>query len=487
MDSQDRDETKPQRHQESLARRVGEALDQMNPHGKGECPDAEVIAAYAEQALGPDESAEWEGHFAMCARCRNILRVLAASADTPLAEKEVAQLGKLISAVRAPVEITKGTGGRARLRLLDWRPRWLAPALGVAAVLAVWFAMRPPWRTTDRGATATLVAQAPKEEMPVSPAPAEVDQLSKVAPQQDQKAQPAPPPDRSSAIAPAFDSPVEGRAKSRADAASALDKISPSADEATSSLKKQKELSALTGRRELQPPASSPPTPAAPKTQASIGAPAAPQPESKAAFGAPAPVPFPQARAQGKGAAPPAPQVPQSTSQSATVAESAPQAETTSGALGGTLQQKSPADQSLNGRNYRALATLRPAQEYAALLKAPSGSALWRAGKGGIIERSTDAGKTWAPQASPSKEDWLAGAAVSDTVCWLVGRNGAIARTVDGKSWQRVAPPAQAAATAGKLADWTAITPRDGQSATITASDGRHFATADGGKTWQAQ
>ena len=88
---------------------------------------------------------------------------------------------------------------------------------------------------------------------------------------------------------------------------------------------------------------------------------------------------------------------------------------------------------------------------------------------------------------SPSKEDWFAGAAVSDTVCWLLGRNGAIARTRDGKSWESVTPPAQAAGTDAKLPDWTGITVRDAQSAAITASDGRKFATADGGKTWQAQ
>jgi len=120
-------------------------------------------------------------------------------------------------------------------------------------------------------------------------------------------------------------------------------------------------------------------------------------------------------------------------------------------------------------------------------LKAPSGSTLWRAGKGGMIERSTDAGKTWVSQMSPSQEDWLAGAAVSDTVCWLAGRHGAIARTTDGEHWERVAPPAQAAGADAKLPDWAGLTTRDGQSATITASDGRHFATPDGGKTWQAQ
>jgi hypothetical protein len=486
MDSQDRDETKPQRRQESLARRVGEALDQMKPKGAGECPDAEVIAAYAEQALGPAESADWEGHFAMCARCRDILRVLAASADAPLAEKEVARLGKLVSAVRAPVEITERSAGRARPRFVDWRNRWLAPALGVAAVLAVWFAMRPPWRATDRGASVTLVAQAPKEEVPLSPAPAEVDQLSKVVTQQDRKTAAAPSPERASANLQSLNSPLEERAKSRADAGNAFDKISPSAGEAISSLKKEKELSVPPGGRELQPPATTPPPPL-PKAQAAVGAPAAPQAETKAATGAPASAPFPQARVQDNETVPPAREVPQSTSQSVTVTESAPQVDSTSGTLGGALQQKSAADLPVTGRNYKALATLRPAQEYSALLKAPSGSALWRAGKGGTIERSNDAGKTWASQASPSKEDWLAGAAVSDTVCWLAGRNGAIARTLDGVHWQRIAPPAQAAAVAGKSADWTGITTRNAQTATIAASDGRKFATADGGKTWQQQ
>jgi photosystem II stability/assembly factor-like uncharacterized protein len=121
------------------------------------------------------------------------------------------------------------------------------------------------------------------------------------------------------------------------------------------------------------------------------------------------------------------------------------------------------------------------------LLKAPSGSILWRAGVGGIIERSTDSGKAWISQMSPTKEDWLAGSAVSDTVCWVAGRRGAIARTMDGEHWEGIAPPAQTTGTDAKPPDWTGITARDAQSATITASDGRKFITADGGMTWQPQ
>ena len=209
MDSQDqdRDQSKMRRRDEALARRLGEALDEMDARNAGNCPDGEILAAYAERGLGQAEAEKWESHFASCVRCRKILRVLAATADTPLAEKEVARLGELISAVRAPVEITTGGAGRARPRLMDWSGRWMAPALGVAAVLAVWFAMRPPWRATNRGASETLVAQAPKEEAPPGPAPAEVDQLSKGAPQQDQKTA-AAPPDRSATNAPPLNSPA---------------------------------------------------------------------------------------------------------------------------------------------------------------------------------------------------------------------------------------------------------------------------------------
>jgi photosystem II stability/assembly factor-like uncharacterized protein len=159
----------------------------------------------------------------------------------------------------------------------------------------------------------------------------------------------------------------------------------------------------------------------------------------------------------------------------------------TNGTLGGTNEQKPSVDLPINGRNFQALAKLGPTEQYSALLKAPSGLILWHAGKSGVVQRSMDAGKTWVSAISTSREDWLAGAAVSDTVCWLVGRNGAIARTVDGVHWKRVAPPTQAAAAGGTFADLAAITARDAQTAAITVSDGRMFATADGGKTWQVQ
>jgi hypothetical protein len=478
MDSQDRNEAKIRRREEALARRVGEALDRMNPAGVGNCPDADIVAAYMEQALGPDESSQWEGHFANCTRCRKILRVLAASADTPLAAKEVAQLGELVSTVRAPIEITGETVRRARPSRADWRMRWLAPALGVAAALAVWFAMRPPWRATDRGASSSLIAQAPKEELPLNPAAAESDRLSRVAPQQDEKALPAPPIDRLSTNGRSLNAPVEAPSRERADTGNALDKVSPSMGDATGSLQEKKKLDALQEGREIQPAARAVPPPPPPKpaqAQSALEAPAAPQSEAKAALGA-APTAGPQVESNSNASAP----APSPSAQAVTVQGAA-------GATpGGAPVQKASPELRASARKEQTFEVFRSTQKYSSLLKAPSGSILWRAGIGGLIEHSTDTGKTWATQISPSQEDWLAGAAVSETVCWLVGRNGAIARTTDGEHWLSVAPPAQAAGADAKLPDWAGLTANDGQSATITASDGRHFATRDGGKSWQA-
>src|ERR1700686_1320362 len=128
MDSNLRDETRNWRREEALARRLGEALDRAAPDGTERCPDAELIAAYHEQALGPEEATGCEAHFAACSRCRKILAVLAASHDTPLAEKEVARLGELVA--QAPSHASVQTVKAVRPIRLDWRTRWLAPALG---------------------------------------------------------------------------------------------------------------------------------------------------------------------------------------------------------------------------------------------------------------------------------------------------------------------------------------------------------------------
>jgi len=470
MDLQDRDESKRRRREETLARRLGEALDQMDARNAGHCPDGEILAAYAERALSLSETEKWESHFSTCARCRKILMVLAASTDARLAEKEVARLGELVAATRGPLEVTGKFAGRSRPWFADWRMRWLAPALSAAAVLAVWFALRPPWRAPSRNTPEALIAQAPKEEAPPSAAPQEADRLSKVTPQQNEEAQPAPPTERYSANQQALNAPMEALKKGRADGGNALDKVSPNADEAKSSLQQSEKLLAPVNRREMQP-AAIPSGPASPakahaETEASAGA------QSNAAVAAAVPG---SVRTEKSGNA------------IGTPAAADKQAGSTQQAAGAPAVPAPSPQAAARQRSIQGFAALKAAAPTLIQATAPYGSTVWRFGKGGRIERSADAGETWVSQTSPIQEDWLAGVAVSDTVCWAAGSNSAIARTIDGEHWERVVPPAMAAGADAKLPDWTAITARDAQSATITARDGRKFATADGGKTWQPQ
>jgi hypothetical protein len=466
-DLKKRDESRDQRREEALARRLGEALDRVTPRGTQPCPDAELIAAYHERSLAPEEIAECEAHFAACSRCRKILTVLAASDDTPLAETEVARLGALVAAASAPREAAPQTIKPAGPSRWDWRARWLAPALGVAAVLAVWFAIRPPWRTVDQGASGTLVAQAPKNE----PLPNEVlralDQSTRVSPRRgpeaDAASASASPKDRSVARAQSPSSDAESLAKNQASDNNTTAALTPGAQVEGNAVRDEKKEHAELKTAPADAPAAVPPQ-------------------------APGPPPMPAARAQARiaGGESADKSVPGSTSQTVTVTSEAPLVSTTGGNLGGLVNENKTGQFPVNGRNYQGFAISKGIIANAVLIKTPSSSNLWRAGKGGNIERSTDAGQTWRAQASPLQDDWLAGVAVSDKVCWLAGRNGAIARTTDGKRWEQIVPPAQAAAS-GKLPDWDSVTASDAKNATVVASDGRRFATGNGGKTWRAQ
>ncbi len=467
------EESRNRRREEALARRLGEALDeQASPRGPEPCPDAELIAAYHERELGPEESAACEMHFAACSRCRKILAVLAASDETPLAEKEVARLGELVAAAHMPhEEAPQGETIIIRKRP-DWRVRWLAPAVGVVAVLAVWFAIRPPWRAMEQGSSGTLVAQAPKNE-PLPPAePAPRDQLPQAAPPKKPGTDSAAsstnvreiPNDQSAArmdsLAPlprtmAKNNPGESGAVGGLGAGGRVPENGPQRDEI------------VEPQSNVAPAAVAPPPPP----------PVTPPPDTIA-----------QARSNPAGqSATTAPGVPASASQSVTVTGEAPPVNTARGNSGGDVRDRKSADLPLNGRNFQALSAMTASSQSSIQIRTPSGKVMWRMGKKGSIERSTNAGGAWMLQSSPSTQEWLAGAAVSDSVCWIVGRNGSIARTTDGKRWKKIAPPSVSADASGKFPDWISVTASDARTATITASDQHRFTTQDGGKTWQVQ
>jgi len=106
----------------------------------------------------------------------------------------------------------------------------------------------------------------------------------------------------------------------------------------------------------------------------------------------------------------------------------------------------------------------------------PGGLVSWRVGQAGIIDFSSDAGKTWTLQPSGATADLLAGSAPTDRVCWIVGSSGTILRTTDaGQHWQKLRPPAQE--------DILTVVALDARKATVSLTNGS-YQTTDGGATW---
>lgn len=459
----------------ALARRLGGALQRASLHSSADCPDADLIAAYRERSLSPEETSQCQDHFARCTRCREILVTLAAVVGPSEASLQATPAPELAASSPASVGTPPRVSNARVAKRWDWRVRWLAPALGAAAVLAIWFAIRPPW---GAGSKDTLVAQAPQNEAPqVQALSSPAGQAQALPPEPGAGRETAAPSSRTSEPSAAKKqidslSPNE-RSNLQASGAAAASANEPRADvnaeAASNALRDEKQKAAPADQTEQQSfKAAARPVPAAVAPQAASTTPNA--------------APSPQVPSAGQIAA--ANQLPRSTSQSVVVNEAAPQVQTQSN---GGIESIPPGPGSdLTKRNNRTSLDLIPSNPqvfYFVQIDAPGTTVRWRAGSGGAIQRSTDSGRGWASQMSPSSQDWLAGAAVSTIVGWLVGRKATIARTIDGEHWLSVSPPA----VAGTPPDWAGVTASDAQNATITSSDKRQFVTQDGGKTWQTK
>ncbi len=100
----------------------------------------------------------------------------------------------------------------------------------------------------------------------------------------------------------------------------------------------------------------------------------------------------------------------------------------------------------------------------------------WRVAAGSL-DRSSDGGRTWQRQATGIEGAIAAMAAPAPSVCWVVGRGGAVARTVDGVSWHRIPFP-------DPTRELVNVQATDDRTAIVTASDGARFQTSDAGNTW---
>jgi hypothetical protein len=106
----------------------------------------------------------------------------------------------------------------------------------------------------------------------------------------------------------------------------------------------------------------------------------------------------------------------------------------------------------------------------------PDPAVRWRLSGAGVVEYSTNGGATWEPLSTGISARLTAGSSPSSSVCWLVGGDGVVLLTTDGRRWQRLPFP--------ETADLATVQAIDARRATITAGDGRMFRTENAGQTW---
>jgi hypothetical protein len=126
-----------------------------------------------------------------------------------------------------------------------------------------------------------------------------------------------------------------------------------------------------------------------------------------------------------------------------------------------------------------ALARSAPqANAVASEIVSPDSMSRWRITGGRAIEHTTDGGATWQAQPQPTGTASVltAGSAPSPLICWVVGQDGLVLLSTDGRTWRRLSAPAPAALVSVRAADE--------RTATVTDVNGRTYATSDAGARW---
>lgn len=100
----------------------------------------------------------------------------------------------------------------------------------------------------------------------------------------------------------------------------------------------------------------------------------------------------------------------------------------------------------------------------------------WRVIGAGRVERSTNGGAQWVQATLPESATLTGGSSPAPSICWLVGRTGAIYLTTDGLRFTKVPFESRT--------DFISIQALDARRATVVTSDGRTMRTEDQGATW---
>jgi hypothetical protein len=440
----------------------------------GACPDSEILAAYHERSLLPEEMNSWKEHIVGCTNCQTILTQLEATDEIPL---QAAAKDKVLSAKdselvlaapqletspelpapsdnrRVATATLPAKSRRAQL-LRGARWQWLAPAGALAAGLLLWVA----WHEN----------KAPSLPVPASIKIAANEPASAPSPPAQPALAPSPVPASISKPQSVLDDRT--RASSRAE----LDSLKQrqSADFGAIAAPTKRDADREGGARKdavLGAPANLPLEPTPGDLDAKLVGGAVQEKVELQAQAANVQTQNAQSQNQYNNVAPkvsgPAPLGQAEAAKKMKAAASpAPRQEAASGGVAG-----------FNA----AASTELVAVSNPRLISPPGSSVMWRVGRAGLVEYSKDGGSSWSRQTSGVLVDLSTGTALSDKVCWIVGRVGAILLTTDGgEHWKSVASPI--------AEDLGGVHAADALHATIwNARNTKTFETSDGGLTWK--
>lgn len=108
----------------------------------------------------------------------------------------------------------------------------------------------------------------------------------------------------------------------------------------------------------------------------------------------------------------------------------------------------------------------------------PDGASRWRIA-GSALEVSSDGGATWQAASGITAAEFASvtgSASPGAGVSWLVGREGLVLVTADGRRFSRASVPA--------AVPLTGVVPVDAATAEVRAADGQAWRTTDAGRTW---
>jgi hypothetical protein len=449
------------------------------------CPDPEILAAYHDGSLSPEERNLWKRHVVGCDRCQFVLACLETPLDTPVhvETKETVLAGREPAPAEAGAVARKPVAVPIRQGSARWL--WLVPTGAIAAGLLVWVSFeerRPVEVRTSSPVEIAKNRQSPSVAPSAEPAPPVAGERKET----DQRAAPSVGGVAGAASANrdldserlrnqvqlTQQSPFRAAAKAAHGPSLPAQKQEQQMARIASGDARafdQKKLDAQSLLDETRRSAGSlaKQVPASPL-------PPAPLPSSEPSFLADGSVPAPRKDKAAPAAAPPTASNLPSLKQSSRDLE-------TLAASGGSLEDSAAPESKVRAQERavtRAAVFLNPH-----VFWAPGGREAWRIGPAGSLEHSKDKGLNWIPQISGVYTDLLAGSAPSAKVCWIVGTSGTILRTTDGGThWIKLDSPVTRDLAGIRAADamhasiWFVTDPETGLVKT--------YQTTDGGATW---